>query len=108
MHWTLFTDPGWRILGCVTPQCQLSGGGNYAVLQGPRYSARPRTCGSTLHLHSQRLTHHLGTRSDITIIVETFLHSMSKCIRCDPPDWTVRAPRIIMTDTLKSNICVYL
>ena len=34
MHWTLFTDPGWRILSCITPQCRLTGGGSYAVLQG--------------------------------------------------------------------------
>eukprot|EP00051_Salpingoeca_urceolata_P008306 m.104938 g.104938 ORF g.104938 m.104938 type:complete len:1154 (+) comp15683_c0_seq1:127-3588(+) len=32
MHWTLFTDPGWRVVTCSNPPCTLAGGGNYAVL----------------------------------------------------------------------------
>lgn len=75
MHWTLFTDPGWRILSCITPQCRLEGGGSYAVLQGNGHTS---------------------------IIVETFLHSASKCIRCDPPDWEV-APNQTVTISLPGN-----
>ena len=64
MHWTLFADPGWTVATCGTPRCKLAGGGDYAVLLSP------------------------GGR-DLTVIVETFLHSASTCIRHDPPDWTV-------------------
>ena len=62
MHWTLFTEPGWHVQACATPQCALAGGGNYAVL---------------------------ASEEDTTIIVETFTHSTSKCIRHDPADWAV-------------------
>ena len=64
MHWTLFTQPGWSILACATPQCALAGGGNFASLASP-------------------------AGHDATIIVETFTHAASQCIRNDPPDWTV-------------------
>ena len=64
MHWTLFADPGWVVVSCATPRCELKGGGNYAALVSP-------------------------DGGHMTVIVETFLHSASKCIRQDPPDWTV-------------------
>ena len=32
---------------------------------------------------------------DVTVIIETFLHSASQCIRQDPPDWTVSAQQTV-------------
>jgi hypothetical protein len=64
MHWTLFAQPGWVVATCSTVQCKLAGGGDYAVLVSP-------------------------DRRDVTVIIETFLHSNSRCIRQDPPDWSV-------------------
>lgn len=64
MHWTLFSKPGWTVSTCSTPHCKLAGGGNYVALVSP-------------------------DGRDMTVIVETFLHSASQCIRHDPPDWTV-------------------
>ena len=85
MHWTLFADPGWTVATCASadpegPRCKLAGGGDYAVLVSPK-------------------------RDQISVIVETFLHSASQCIRQDPPDWTV-APQqtvtIILPETATS------
>ena len=56
MHWTLFAEPGWTVATCATPRCKLNGGGDYAVLVSP-------------------------DGRDVTVIVETFLHSASQCIR---------------------------
>ena len=69
MHWTRFVQPGWRALPCTdasvpTGRCALAGGGNYAAMASP-------------------------DSGDIAIIVHAFRHNTSKCIRCDPPDWTV-------------------
>ncbi len=70
MHWTLFADPGWTVATCATPRCKLAGGGDYAVLVSP-------------------------DGHDVTVIVETFLHSASQCIRQDPPDWTVSSQQTV-------------
>ena len=78
MHWTLFAKPGWTALTCSTPRCKLVGGGDYAALVSPN-------------------------GWDITVIVETFLHSASQCIRQDPPDWEVEA-RQNVTITLPSSV----
>ena len=72
MHWTLFTEPGWGILGCPrgrynssVTNCALAGGGNFAVLTSD---------------------------TDVTVIIETFEHNTSQCVRHDPPgDWSVAA-----------------
>ena len=82
MHWTLFAEPGWTVATCATddleaPRCKLAGGGDYAVLVSP-------------------------DRRDVTVIVETFLHSASHCIRHDPPDWTV-SPQQTVTIALPEN-----
>ena len=72
MHWTRFVKPGWRALPCTdasvpTGRCALQGGGNYAAMASP---------------DSQHFA----------IIVHSFRHNTSKCIRCDPPAWEV-APK---------------
>lgn len=56
---SLFHRPGWNILTCPTPQCTLKGGGNYIALASP-------------------------SNTDVTIVVETFQHENSQCIRMDP------------------------
>ena len=40
---------------------------------------------------------------DMTVIVETFLHSAPQCIRQDPPTWTV-APRQTVTIALPAGV----
>ena len=74
MHWTLFTEPGWGILGCPATghsphysssrtNCALQGGGNYAVVL---------------------------SKIDVTVVVQTFDHNASQCIRNDPQQaWDV-------------------
>ena len=68
MHWTLFMEPGWGILACPkytssVSNCALQGGGNYAVV---------------------------ASKTDVTVVVETFEHNASQCIRQDPPgQWAV-------------------
>ena len=70
MHWTLFTEPaGWGILPCPAPlngsvaNCALQGGGNFAVV---------------------------ASEADVTVVIETFEHNASQCVRQDPPGpWAV-------------------
>eukprot|EP00041_Stephanoeca_diplocostata_P031158 m.964233 g.964233 ORF g.964233 m.964233 type:complete len:281 (+) comp23902_c0_seq11:303-1145(+) len=65
VHWTAFTAPGWRAVVCATGQCPLAGGGDSVTLLSPS-----------------------GT--DFTVVLHTFTHAASKCIRNDPrQDWTV-------------------
>eukprot|EP01052_Picozoa_sp_SAG31_P056334 SAG31_NODE_16072_length_724_cov_1.147200_1_plen_216_part_10 len=78
MHWTLFAQPGWTVSTCATSRCKLSGGGDYVLLVSP-------------------------DAKDVTVIVETFLHSASQCIRQDPPDWKV-VPSQIVTVALPASI----
>jgi galactosylceramidase len=52
----LFAQPGWTVARCATLRCKLAGGGDYAVLVSP-------------------------DGRDLTVVVETFLHSASTCIR---------------------------
>eukprot|EP00039_Didymoeca_costata_P010248 m.137625 g.137625 ORF g.137625 m.137625 type:complete len:925 (-) comp14756_c0_seq4:186-2960(-) len=76
MHWTLFTQPGWRVMSCsdgYTGRCAMKGGGNYAVL----YSSK---------------------NDDITIVAHAFTHSTSKCIRKDPPPWNITATQKVEFD----------
>ena len=82
MHWTRFVQPGWRALPCAdasvpTGRCALAGGGNYAAMASP-------------------------DSGDIAIIVHAFRHNTSKCIRCDPPDWTV-ADKQAVSDRMKKH-----
>ena len=79
MHWTLFTEPGWNILQCATPQCTLAAGGNYAAVASPSYS-------------------------DITIIVETFQHETSQCVRHDPTNFPPIAPSQTVTIVLPTAL----
>lgn len=84
LHWSLFTNPGWKLMKCsdmpkqdnvehnypresieASMPCALNGGGNYAVLMSQ-------------------------DGQDISIIVETLQHNASRCIRNDPRgDWPV-------------------
>lgn len=79
MHWTLFTEPGWSILSCPTPQCTLAGGGNYIALAAP-------------------------SNAEMTIIVETFQHKTSQCIRKDPKNFPEIAPTQIVTIILPEEL----
>ena len=78
MHWTLFAKPGWAVQTCATLRCKLAGGGDYAVLVSP-------------------------DGQDMTVVVETFLHSASHCVRQDPPDWKV-LPRQTVTIALPAGV----
>jgi galactosylceramidase len=78
MHWTLFAQPGWTVARCATSRCKLAGGGDYAVLVSP-------------------------DGRDMTVVLETFLHSASTCIRQDPPDWHV-APQQTVTIALPAAV----
>ena len=74
-HWTRFVKPGWRAVPCtdvtaLTGRCALPGGGNYAALTSP-------------------------DTDDIAIIVHTFTHDSSKCVRNDPPDWEIDASQTV-------------
>eukprot|EP01079_Euglenida_sp_SAG-EU17-18_P002387 gene2387-508_t len=74
-HWTLFMSTGsWSIMPCDPSgsfggKCTLPHGGNYAIIaatKGPDAEA-----------------------GHLTIVVESLTHDHSRCIRNDPPDWTV-------------------